>query len=214
MAEAGLLEGCEATTHWNYEDHFRRLHPGVRLIRRGTLVASGPGGRLITGGASVYPSEISLQIIAGHAGLAAAQQFAHLFGRYWRGDLAALRAETGAEPPEIDDAAVAVACAWSEANLDSNGVVRAAAAAAMLTERTLVRRFRRALGIAPSDYAAEKRMERARLLLETTRLPVEEVAARVGYAESSAFRRAFQRRTGLAPAEHRRRFKLPPSARA
>ncbi|MEO0698351.1 MAG: SIMPL domain-containing protein, partial [Pseudomonadota bacterium] len=51
-------------------------HPGVRMISRGTLVASGPGGRLITGGASVYPSEISLQLIAAHAGLAAAQQFA------------------------------------------------------------------------------------------------------------------------------------------
>ncbi|MEO1686982.1 MAG: helix-turn-helix domain-containing protein [Pseudomonadota bacterium] len=210
MAEAGLLERREATTHWYYEAAFRRRHPGVRMISRGTLVAPGPGGRLITGGASVYPSETSLQLIAAHAGLAAAQQFAHLFGRYWRGDLAAVRAENGLEPPEIDDGAVAVACAWIEANLQTRGLVRGAAAAAMLTERTLARRFQRALGASPADYVARKRMERARLLLETSRLPVDEVAARVGYAEPSAFRRAFRKLTGLAPAEHRRRFKLPP----
>ncbi|MEO0679293.1 MAG: helix-turn-helix domain-containing protein [Pseudomonadota bacterium] len=210
LAATGLLDGREATTHWFFEDRFRRLHPRVRVLSRGTLVASGPGGRLITGGASVYPSEISLQLIAGFAGLAAAQEFARLFGRYWRGDLDAVRAASGAEAAEIDDGAVAVACAWIEANLQTRGLVRGAAAAAMLTERTLARRFQRALGASPADYVARKRMERARLLLETSRLPVDEVAARVGYAEPSAFRRAFRKLTGLAPAEHRRRFKLPP----
>ena len=206
MAEAGLLDGREATTHWLFEPDFRRRFPAVRLISRGTLVATGPGARLITGGASVYPTEVSLQIIAAYAGVAAAQQFAHLFGRWWRADLEGV---DGGPAPEVDDAAVALACAWIERRLETAGLVRGAAAAAMLTERTLNRRFRRALGLSPAEWVAKRRIERARALLETTRLPVEEVAARVGYAEAAAFRRAFRRAAGLAPGEYRRRFKTP-----
>ncbi|MEL6236733.1 MAG: helix-turn-helix domain-containing protein [Pseudomonadota bacterium] len=211
VAEAGLLDGREATTHWFYETAFRKRHPKVEVVSRGTLVASGPGARLISGGASVYPSEVSLSLIAAFAGLAAAQQFAHLFGRYWRGDLDALYQKAGHPPPELDDGAVAVACAWIDAHLDTPGLVQAAAAAALLTERTLTRRFQRALGLSPGQWIAKQRIARAQTLLETTRLPVEEVGVRVGYAEAAGFRRAFRRATGLTPSEHRRRFKLPPT---
>lgn len=212
MAEAGLLEGREATAHWLYEPDLKRRHPGVRVLSRGTLVASGPGARLVTGGASVYPTEISLGIIAAFAGLAAAQQFAHLFGRFWRGDLEGMADRPGSPPPQIDDGAVAVACAWIDAHLATPALVRGAAAAAFLTERTLNRRFRRALGMTPADWVGRRRAEKAQVLPETTRLSVDEVALRGGYAEPAAFRRAFRRATGLTPSDHRRRFKLPPPA--
>jgi transcriptional regulator GlxA family with amidase domain len=69
-----------------------------------------------------------------------------------------------------------------------------------------MRRFKLATGLRPTEYAQQIRVEKARELLEHTRISVDQIAWTVGYGDSSAFRRIFQRVTGLAPAEYRRRF--------
>jgi transcriptional regulator GlxA family with amidase domain len=75
-----------------------------------------------------------------------------------------------------------------------------------LEERTFLRRFKKATGLRPTEYAQEVRIQRAREALEQTRRPIEQIAWDVGYGDPAAFRKLFQRLTGLGPSEYRRRF--------
>jgi len=101
---------------------------------------------------------------------------------------------------------VALAKRFFHDHLAEPGLVSAAADLANLSTRTFSRRFERATGLSPRRFVADKRMERARDLLARTRLTIEEVATRVGYADRSTFSKSFQQRTGISPAMYRRRF--------
>lgn len=81
------------------------------------------------------------------------------------------------------------------------------ARAAALGERTFLRRFRAATGQNPRDYLQQLRVEQARALIEQSTLTMDEIAGRLGYEDTGAFRRVFRRITGLAPLAYRRRFR-------
>ena len=74
------------------------------------------------------------------------------------------------------------------------------------TPRTLHRRFASCLGVTPSEFMARERVRRAKDLLETTALAVDEIGLRVGFHDASAFRRAFKREADVTPSAYRRRF--------
>ena len=80
------------------------------------------------------------------------------------------------------------------------------AARAGLTERTFLRRFVKATGLRPTEYLQQVRVMKARDALELTNRPVEQIAWAVGYSDAAAFRRLFQRLTGIAPNLYRQRF--------
>jgi len=73
-----------------------------------------------------------------------------------------------------------------------------------LTERSFHTRFKRATGMSPMDYVQTVRIEEAKQLLETSEMPLDEVAAEVGYAEPASFRRLFGRMVGVTPSTYRR----------
>ena len=82
------------------------------------------------------------------------------------------------------------------------------AARSQLTERGFLRRFKRATGTAPMEYVQILRIEEAKHLLETTDLPLDDVAAEVGYVEPASFRRLFRKMVGISPSAYRRQ-RLP-----
>lgn len=77
---------------------------------------------------------------------------------------------------------------------------------AHLTERTLLRRFQKHLGLSPSDYIQNIRIQKACDLLESSHLSVERIALEVGYSDTSAYRKAFCQKMGLSPSQFRQRF--------
>ena len=79
----------------------------------------------------------------------------------------------------------------------------------VMAERTFNRRFRAATGMSPLEYLQAVRLEEAKQQLETEDATVEEVAYAVGYDDVFSFRRLFKSKTGISPAEHRKRFKAP-----
>jgi transcriptional regulator GlxA family with amidase domain len=79
-------------------------------------------------------------------------------------------------------------------------------AVAGLEERTFLRRFSKATGLRPTEYAQQVRIAKAREQLELTNQPVDQIAWQVGYADPAAFRKIFQRITGLGPNAYRQRF--------
>ncbi|HZF32138.1 MAG TPA: helix-turn-helix transcriptional regulator, partial [Gammaproteobacteria bacterium] len=76
------------------------------------------------------------------------------------------------------------------------------------SKRNLTRRFRDATGESPKEYIQRVRIDRAKSLLETSDMPVEQIAERVGYADTSAFTRQFSRQTMMTPKEYRNRFQI------
>lgn len=103
-----------------------------------------------------------------------------------------------------DDALVAEAQVWAADNYALARPVSALAARFGLSERTLLRRFRKATGQSPADYIQTLRIEEAKQMMETTDVSVEEV----GYTETSSFRNAFRRRVGMSASVYRRK-RLP-----
>jgi AraC family transcriptional activator FtrA len=81
-----------------------------------------------------------------------------------------------------------------------------------MSPRTLQREFKAVTGLAPHRWLVGERIARAKELLETTRLPAEEIAARVGLGSAESLRHHFRQRIGTTPQQYRRRFSRRPEA--
>lgn len=206
LAEAGLLDGEEATCHWAAVDQIRSRYPAVRLRPERVLVSSGAEHRLVTSGGNASWTDLALYIVARFCGEDEARRTAKLF---LFGDRSNGQAPFAARvrPPQHDDAAVAAAQVWIAENYASANPVAGMTAASGLAGRTFKRRFQAATGYAPLDYVQSLRMEEAKQMLEATDTPIDEVAGEVGYTEPAAFRRLFKRTTGIAPLHYRQRFR-------
>jgi len=210
LAEAGLLDGLPATTHWACTDHLRRRFPAIDVQPRRPIVVTGEAGRLIVAGTGTYHGDLMLLLVQRILGQEAAHSFARLSGKFWAGEAVDVYARL-VERANVDDALVREAQAWLAGNLTVPDPVRVLAHRLHQTERTLTRRFQAATGRSPLAHLQALRVERARRWLESSRIPVGEVAERVGYADVRHFTRVFRRETGLTPGAYRKRFRLVPA---
>ena len=202
LAETGLLEGREATTHWSFAAEMARRFPATRVDTARMIIDDGD---IITAGGILAWADLGLTLVERLLGPAvmletarfllvdppgrSQQPYAHFTPRLDHGDAPILKVQH-----------------WLQRTGAKDHAVPALAARAGLEERTFQRRFRKATGLRPSEYAQQIRIMRARAALEESRRPVEQIAHEVGYGDPSAFRKLFQRVTGLAPADYRRRF--------
>jgi len=206
LAEAGLLDGEEATCHWAAADQIRSRYPGVRLHPERVLVTTGAGHRLVTSGASASWTDLALYLVARFCGEEEARRTAKLFLFGDRSD-GQLPFAARVRPPQHNDAAVAATQDWIAQNYACAQPVAGMARVSGLASRTFMRRFRAATGYLPLDYVQSLRIEEAKQMLETTDTPIDSVAEEVGYNEPAAFRRIFKRATGIAPNQYRQRFR-------
>lgn len=205
LAEAGLLDGKCATSHWMHEDLFRKDYPRVTFDQSPALVFSDSDGRLVTAGGSTSWHDLGIHIISRFCSQATARWVAKfcLLKRHEEGQLpyAHLIPQRWHE-----DADVANCEQWLTRHFDQPSIVSRAVAASCLTERTLKRRFKLATGLSLIDYVHRLRIEAAKSCLETTSCAVDDVAGRVGYEEAPFFRRLFKRHVGLTPRAYRQIF--------
>ncbi len=207
LAEAGLLNDREATSHWSAGGTFRRCYPQVLLRPERVLVPSGLEHRIVTSGGSASWADLSLYLIARFCGAEEARRTAKLFLFGDRSDgqrpFAAM-----ARPTQHDDAAIAQSQTWIADNYALANPVARMAEISGLTSRTFKRRFTNATGYAPLDYVQTLRIEEAKQMLETSDDAIDEIAALVGYEDPNSFRRLFKRTTGITPNQYRMRFKM------
>lgn len=205
LAESGLLDGCEATTHWAYCDTLRQRYPAVTVRDNRVLVPAGEGQRLLTAGGGTSWQDMALYLVASHFGAEEAMRQARIHLMDWHAQ-GQLPYATLAQHRQVADRRIAQAQAWLADHYTAPHAVAAMAAQSGLAERSFKRRFRQATGMAPIDYVHILRLEEAKQMLEVTDLPVESVALEIGYEDASFFRRLFRRKVGLTPSEYRRRF--------
>lgn len=204
-AEAGLLNGCEATAHWAYADVFRRYYPAIKFRPERILAFAGEENRLILAGGLAAWQDLAVHIIARFFGVEHAAQTAkiYVFSDHAQGQLpyAAMSRRI-----QKDDPVIARCQVWIAENYAAPHPVVHALQLSGLPQRTFNRRFETATGYRPMEYVHAVRIEEAKQLLETTCKPIDEISQEVGYQDPRPFSRLFSRKTGLSPASYRKRF--------
>lgn len=208
LAEAGLLDGGEATTHWAFCAGLRQRHPAIRVQPARVLTACGPGARIITAGGGASWHDLMLYLVDRFLGSDAARRVAKVNMLRWDG-VGQLPFAALAATAQHGDRAVRAAQDWLAANYHAPHPVAGMLARSGLPERSFKRRFRIATGLSPLDYVHALRVEEAKQMLETENLPVDAIAAEVGYEDPAFFRRLFRRHVALTPAAYRRAFARP-----
>ncbi len=206
LAATGLLDGCEATSHWAYGELFRKRYPNVRFRPEPNLVVADRTGRIVTAGGTTSWHDLALHIIARHAGVGEAMRIAKVYLLKWH-DEGQLPYRPLVRIAPHADSVVRSSQRLLEQIYRRADAIQTAVLQSGVPERTLKRRFKEATGLTFIDYVQNLRIEQSKRLLEASDLAVDEVSANVGYEDHSFFRRLFKRLTGLTPAAYRRMFK-------
>jgi transcriptional regulator GlxA family with amidase domain len=205
LAEAGLLDGLEATIHWGYVRSLSDNYPKVRVNSARSLITEGAGHRIILAGGGTSWQDLALFLIAKFVGLKQAMEVARVYLVAWhefgQTPFASL---TSSRAPE--DALVRRSQEWAADNYALRSPVAKMTEISGLPERSFVRRFQKTTGYTPIKYVHALRLEEAKQHLETGTLPIEAVSSEVGYEDASFFSRLFRRSVGMTPAVYRRRF--------
>ncbi|WP_446900574.1 GlxA family transcriptional regulator [Burkholderia sp. YIM B11467] len=204
LAEAGLLDGRAATTHWSKASSFQARYPDVAL--RASEVLTEQDG-ILCGGAITSYQNLALRLVDKLANPRLAASVAKLMLI----DMNRISQDSYIDVAQMsraghDDASVARALRWMERHLREPFSLARLSEHMAMSERTLHRRFREAVGAPPLKYLQTLRIEVAKRLLAETKIGVDAVCERVGYTDISGFRQLFKRETGIAPGEYRRRF--------
>lgn len=202
LAATGLLDGRRVTTHWRYAETLAARYPSLRFDGEVLYVDE---GRIFTSAGSAAGIDLSLYIVRRDFGAEAANQVArrlvvpaHRNG----GQLQYMPRPV----PERENARLSDVLAQVRARPDQAYSVADMARMAALSERSLHRRFLETVGEPPASWLIGVRVERARELLETCDLPMEEVARLSGFGDATALRRHFRRRLTVSPSAYRTTF--------
>lgn len=203
LAEAGLLDGRRAATHWAETGHLARDYPQIEVDDEAIFVCD---GNVWTSAGVTAGMDLALALVEEDLGRQTALQVARwlvVFVRRPGGQSqfsSHLRAQTAEREPlrELQE--------WMAANLDADLSVPELASRACMSERNFARAFAREVGMTPAAYVEALRVDHARVRLESTGQKVEAVARSCGFGTVETLRRAFHRRLGVGPAEYRDRF--------
>ncbi len=204
VADAALLNGKPATTHWLFADELRRRYPAVNVTADRMIVDNGD---VITSGGATAFLNLVLYLVERFAG-------------HDRANLAAkvllVDGHRSSQLPYIafgrershDDAIVHQAQQHIDLHLGEPLRIADLASRFGLSERTMSRRFAAATGRGPQAYIQQARVRHAMRLLETSSYPIEQVGRSVGYTDPAAFRGVFKETTGLSPRAYRDAYGL------
>lgn len=207
LASAGLLAGRRATTHWRFAGLLAALHPDVTLEPEALYVDE---GRVITGAGAAAGFDLCLHLLRREYGAAAANAVARDLVLPPHRDGGQAQYTAAPVPEDCQDERLAEVLAWAREHLHEPLPVAELAERALMSRRSFARRFAAATGTTPHAWLLNLRLSRAEELLETTRLPVEEIARQVGYGSAAVLREQFVRRRGVPPRSYRRSFTRTP----
>ncbi|MEU9074997.1 GlxA family transcriptional regulator [Kitasatospora sp. NPDC048538] len=208
LAEAGLLAGRRATTHWAYCDTLARRFPDVRVDPEPIHVRDGP---VATSAGVTAGIDLALALVEEDLGRDAALLIARHLVVFLRrpGNQAQFSTQLAAQVAARDP--LREVQRWIAEHPEDDLSVEALARRSALSPRHFARAFAAEVGVTPGRYVDRVRLEAARRRLEDTADGIEEVARSCGYGTPEAMRRAFVRALAVAPTEYRRRFHPGPT---
>ncbi|WP_436494437.1 helix-turn-helix domain-containing protein [Actinokineospora sp. HUAS TT18] len=203
LAEAGLLDGRRAATHWRYADRLAARFPAVTVDADVLYVDEGD---VLTSAGSAAGLDLCVHIVRRDFGAAVANAVARrlVVPPHREGGQAQFIESPVAEP---EDDAVTASMSWALANLTEPITVATLARRAHLSTRSYLRRFKDSSGTSPIRWLIAQRVQASLPLLETSELAVAEIAAAVGFDSPVTFRHHFARSLRTSPSAYRKAFR-------
>lgn len=203
LAEAGLLDGLRATTHWLAAGELARRHPSIDVDPDVLYVDE---GKVLTSAGAAAGLDLCLHMVRTDHGASVAAAVAKL-------SVMPLERAGGQsqfivhEPPSAEaGASLEPVLRWLDENLHKKVSLDDIARRAGMSLRTLSRRFREQTGTTPLGWLLRARVRRAQQLLETSASSIERIAASAGFGSATTFRHRFQRVVGTSPRAYRSAF--------
>ncbi|MDQ0794699.1 GlxA family transcriptional regulator [Streptomyces sp. B1I3] len=203
LAAAGYLDGRPATTHWSAADHFQELFPEVRVDPDVLFIDDGD---VLTSAGVAAGIDLCLHIVRRDHGTAVANDVARrtVVPPHREGG----QAQYIQRPvPEARSATTTAARVWALGRLEQPISLRDMAQQESMSVRTFTRRFREEVGVSPGQWLTQQRVERARQLLESTDLSIDQVARDAGFGTATSLRQHVQATLGVPPTAYRRAFR-------
>lgn len=205
LADAGLLDGRRITTHWDVADRLMQRFPRVSVDVDALHVRDGP---VRTSAGVTAGLDLALALVDEDLGREVARRVASQLVMFFKRPGGQLQFSRRGEVHPAGRSTLQEVQRWALANLTADLTTPALAARAGLSARHFVRLFQAEIGVTPADWVELARVDAARRLLEAGERP-KQAAGESGFADIDTFRRAFQRRTGVTPAEYRRHCEAP-----
>jgi len=202
LAEAGLLDHREATTHWSDVPELRNRYPAVRVLPDAIYTRDGP---IWTSAGITTGMDLALAMVSADHGDALALKVARrmvMASKRSGGQSQFSEQLQALEQPEH----FAALAAWIAENLRLRLDVAALADRVHMSPRQFTRRFGAHFRLTPQKYVERLRVEAAKPLLESTAKDIKRIAAECGFPSDEAMRRAFLRQLGHSPSDYRERF--------
>ena len=208
LAEAGLLDGRHATTHWHRARELQARFPKVKVEEDRIFIVDGP---VWTSAGMTAGIDLTLAMVEKDLGADVARAVARRLVVYHRraGGQSQFSALLELEPKSDR---IQSALAYAKRNLDTPLTVRELAEAAHLSPRQFSRAFRAETGQSPAKAVENLRVETARLMMEQSRHPIDVIARQTGFADRDRMRRAFLRAFGQPPQVIRRNARAEAAA--
>lgn len=199
LAEAGLLDGRAATTHWNYFEPFSRRYPAVELKTRHLITQS---NNIYCVGSVNSIADVMVHIAEEWFGSSVARAVENQFSPEIRRSFRAAAYHNEADSSHHDEV-IAQAQQWLQSQQSSPVSMALLAQQLQLTPRTLNRRFKRATGMTPLSYLQSLRIAGAKELLRHSNLSVGDIAWQQGIQDVSYFSQLFRQHSGMSPLQYR-----------
>jgi transcriptional regulator GlxA family with amidase domain len=203
LGQAGVLDRKRVTTHWILTQEFREQFPLATLEPEHLFIED---GNVLTSGGIFSATDLSLHLMAIDLGYAYSNDFSRL--------LVSAPVRAGGQAQFIKDSIrvdrqppLRSLTDWIHEHLSEPLTMADLAAHEHMSERNLARKFNVAMGVSPFDWITQERINQAKVLVETTDLPIGQIAAMVGMGSAESLRRNFSRLVGTSAASYRRTFK-------
>jgi transcriptional regulator GlxA family with amidase domain len=202
LASTGLLDGKTATTHWLGAKSFRKMFPKVTLLDDKIIVDH---NRIYSSGGAFSFTSLMMYLIGKFFDHQAAMLASKVFMIHIH-DTRQTSYSIFHHQKDHGDSEIAAVQDYIERKYKSSISNEQLAKLVNISDRTLVRRFKKATGNTPYEYVQRIRIEAAKKLLENRDTGIEQIALEIGYEDFSAFRKVFKRLTGVTPLEYKRKY--------
>lgn len=203
LAEAGLLDGRRATTHWSACDDFHSRYPNVELDPEPIFIKD---GKFYSSAGVTSILDLMLALVEEDYGSELALRVAQSMVMFLRRPANQAQFSTQLNGSMVDDMKIRTVMAYVAEHPDRDLGIETLAEMAKMSPRNFTRVFAREAGVTPGKFVEQSRLESARGRLEQSKMPINQVASQCGYSTADGMRVAFDRNLGVGPSEYRRRF--------
>lgn len=207
LAEAGLLNGRAATTHWRWAAVLADKFPKINVAPDKIYVKD---GRIFTSAGITAGMDLALALIEEDLGTSVAMEVARNWVMFLKRPGGQSQFSTFALDNSSLDNAIDDVIEWAHENLDKDLSVETLASKATMSARNFARRFTKQMGLTPGKYIEAIRLQAARDQLETSSRSIESIADSTGFTNSERMRRTFVRHLNVSPQDYRTRFQHIP----